>query len=116
MWMLRLKTGLEITEKELSYWDNVPADVEITALALALHRHGGQSPFIVEITGYEEVCCATMAQAGMGGSGQTVGRGIFCVRNNSVNELRISNNGISLRTYPREKLELRPSCLRKMVG
>jgi len=116
MWMLRLKTGLEITEKELSYWDNVPADVEITAFALALHRHGGQSPFIVEITGYEEVCCAIVGQAIMGGSSNIVGRAIYCVKNNSVNELRISNNGISLRTYPREKLELRPSCLRKMVG
>ena len=115
MWMLRLKTGLEITEQELNYWDNVPADVEIVALALSLHRHG-LPPFIIEVTGYEEVCCAIVGQAIMGGSSNLVGRAIYCVKNNSVNELRILNNGISLRSYPKEKLELRSSCLRKMVG
>ena len=114
MWMLRLKTGLELTEKELSYWDNLPNDIEIKALALTIPRPNGQS-FILEVTGYEEICCATLGSASLGGTCNIAGRIIFCVKDQEVSELKLTNSGISLKSYPRDKLELRPSCLRRMV-
>ena len=116
MWMLRTKTGTELTERQLKYWDNVPEDVEIKALALALPRNKNQPPYIVEVTGYEEVCCATMANASVGGRVGVAGYVLYCVRGGLVNEMKIMATGISLKTYSLDKLELRPSCLRRMVG
>ena len=116
MWMLKLKNGLELTEHQMKCWDNVPKDTEIKALALALPRKK-QPPYIIDITGYEEVCCATMANANLvGGKVGVVGYVLYCVKNSLVNEMKIMTNGIALKTYPRDKLELRPSCLRRMVG
>lgn len=114
MWMLKLKTGLELTEKEMTCWDKVPKDVEIKAFALALHRPK-LSPYIIEITGYEEICCARMAHAAIGGKTQIVGYSLYCVKNDMVSEMRITGDGITLKSYPRDKLELPPSSLRRMV-
>ncbi|KKL18403.1 hypothetical protein LCGC14_2475900, partial [marine sediment metagenome] len=71
MWMLRLKTGMELTEHELKCWDNVPKDVEIKEFALSLSRNK-KPPYIIAISGYEEICCATMATAISGGEAHIV--------------------------------------------
>ena len=52
MWMLRLKTGVELTEHELKCWDNVPKDAEIKEFGLSLHRNK-KPPYIIAISGYE---------------------------------------------------------------
>ena len=115
MWMLRLKTGLELTEHELKCWDNVPKDVEIKEFALSLSRNK-KTPYIIAISGYEEICCATMASAISGGEANIVGRVIYCIKGDSVTEMMIQGDGIRLKIYPKDKFELRPSCLRRMVG
>lgn len=114
MWMLRLKTGLEITEHEIKSWDGVPKDVEIKELALSLHRHK-QPPYIIAISGYDEICCATMGHAVPGGKTHIVGRVIYCVKGDEATEMMVQADGIRLKSYPRSKLSLRPGTMRRMV-
>ena len=114
MWLLRLKSGIELTEKDVGTWDNVPADVEISSLGLASQRKG-QPPYIFDVRGFEEVCCAKMGSAGPGGPSTMIGFVIFGVANNHVTELTIRTNGIGMKSYHRDKLTLRPDCLRRMT-
>ena len=114
MWMLRLKTGVELTEHELKCWDNVPKDVEIKEFALSLSRNK-KTPYIIAISGYEEICCAAMATASSSGEARMLGRVIYCVKNDTVTEMTIESNGIRLKTYQRADLNLKLSCLRRMV-
>ena len=113
--MLKTKDGMELTERELKNWDNVPADVEIKALALSIQRSEKQQPYIVEVQGYEEICCGRIGQAAVGGAAKMIGFVIFAVANNHVTEFSIRTDGVQLKSYHRDKLTLRPSCLRRMV-
>ncbi len=115
MWMLKLKGGIEATEKELKLWDNVPQDAEIEALALAIERNG-HPPYIVEVKGYEEICCGKLGSVVGGGPGKIIGWVIFAVSNSHVSEFTIRNDGVSLKSYHRDKLTLNPSCLRRMIS
>ena len=47
MWMIRTKDGMELTEKEFKYWDNIPRDVEIKSLGVAIAREKGLEPLAV---------------------------------------------------------------------
>ncbi len=114
MWMLRMKGGIELTEHEAKYWDNVPVNAEIQEFALSLHRNN-QPPYIIALSGYDEICCATMANSPIGGKTNIVGRVIFAVKDDLVSEMTIQADGIRLKTYPRDKLELKPEALRRMV-
>lgn len=114
-WMIRTKEGLEITEKEFGYWDNIPSDIEIKSLGVGIARHN-QTPYIIDVKGFEEICCAKIGTAGVGGPGTTVGIVVYCVANKQVTEFTITLAGVSLKSYPRDKLTLRPSCLRRMVA
>ncbi len=115
MWMLRLKGGIEITEKEMGCWDNVPADVEIASLGIAIQRNG-QPPYVISVKGYEEICCGKVGSSGMGGPSKMVGFVIFGVANNHVTEFTIKADGVMLKSYPRDKLTLQPSALRRMTA
>ena len=115
MWMLKLKNGLELTEHELKCWDNVPKDAEIKAFGLSLHRNK-KPPYIIAISGYEEICCATMATAVSGADARIVGRVIYCVKGDVVVEMTIEGDGIRLKSYQRAELSLKPEALRHMVG
>jgi len=112
--MLRLKGGIELTEKEVGIWDNVPADVEISSVGLAIARGGNQLPYVIDVRGFEEVCVAKMASS-VGGLQKMIGFVVFGVSNNHVTELTIRANGIGLKSYHRDKLTLRPECLRRMT-
>lgn len=113
MWMIRLKSGIELTEKDVGVWDNVPADAEISSLGLAIQRKG-QAPYIFDVKGFEEVCLAKMGSS-VGGLPAMIGFVVFGVANNHVTELTIRANGIGLKSYHRDKLTLRPECLRRMT-
>ena len=116
MWMLKLKGGLELTEKELGVWDNIRTDSEIEALGVAIDRGPGQPPYVIDVRGYTEICCAKMAQAAPGGAPQMTGYCIYCVRGDEVTEFKITTHGIALFSYSRDKLTLRLSSLRRMVN
>lgn len=113
MWMLRLKSGIELTEKDVGVWDNVPADAEISTLGLAIERKG-QAPYIFDVKGFEEVCLAKVGSS-VGKVQSIIGYIIFGVANNHVTELTILANGIALKSYHRDKMTLRPECLRRMT-
>jgi hypothetical protein len=114
MFMLKLKGGIEITEKEVGCWDNVPVNVEIESLGIGIERQG-LKPYIVQVKGYEEICCAKMGSS-LGKETRMIGWVVFGVRGETVTEFSIGGEGIELKSYPREKLTLRISTLRKMVG
>ncbi len=114
MWMLRLKSGIELTEKDIGVWDNVPADAEIVNLGLAIHRNG-QPPYVIDVRGFEEVCLARMG-SNIGGLSKMIGFVIFGVTNTQVTEFTIRMDGVSLKSYHRDKLTLRPECLRRMTA
>ena len=46
-WLLRCAGGLELTEKELGCWDNVPTGIEIRAAAMVIDRQGA-APYVIE--------------------------------------------------------------------
>ena len=113
MWMLRLKSGLEMTEAELGSWDNVPADAEIVNLGLAIQRKD-QPPYVIDVRGFEEGCVAKMGSS-VGGRSKMLGFVVFGVANNHVTEFAIRTDGVGLKSYHRDKLTLRPECLRRMI-
>ena len=113
--MIRLKNGLELTEKDLVNWDNVPEEAEIANLGLAIPRAGGQPPYIFDVRGFEEICLARQASAAPGGATKLGGFVIFGVANNHVTELTIRTDGIGMKSYHRDALTLRPGCLRRMT-
>lgn len=115
MWMLKLKGGVELTEKEIGSWDNVPSDVEIEALAIGIQRNGFK-PYIIDVKGYEEICCAKMGSSIGGAPGKMIGWVVFGLRGETVTEFSIRTEGVELKSYHRDKLTLRPSCLRKMIS
>ena len=114
MFMLRLKGGIELTEKEVGCWDNVPGDVEIESLGIGIERNG-LKPYIVEVKGYEEICCAKLGSS-LGRESKMVGWIVFGVRGETVTEFSIRIDGVQLKSYPRDKLTLRTSTLRKMTA
>jgi hypothetical protein len=114
MFMLKLKGGIEVTEKEVGCWDNVPVNVEIESLGIGIERKGFK-PYIVEVKGYEEICCAKMGSS-LGGESRMIGWAVFGVRGETVTEFCIGSEGVQLKSYPRDKLTLRTSTLRKMIG
>ncbi len=113
--MLKLKGGLEVTEKELTCWDNVPTDAEIEAVALGIERKGFP-PYIIEIKGYEEICVGKIGSSVGGGPTKIVGFAVFCVASDNVTEFTIKNDGVTLRNYSRSKLTIRPEALRRMAA
>lgn len=116
MWMLRLKGGIEMTEKDIGVWDNVPEDVEIEAVAIAIQRQPGQPPYIVEMKGFNEICLGKLGSAVPGGSAKMIGFVAFCIGGDQVTEFTIRTDGVSLKAYHRDQLTLRPSCLRRMAA
>lgn len=114
MWMLRLKSGIELTEKDVGVWDNVPADAEISSVGLAIARGGGQLPYVIDVRGFEEVCVARMGSS-IGGRQKMIGFVVFGVANDHVTEFTIRTDGVGLKSYHRDKLTLRPECLRRMT-
>lgn len=115
MWMLKLKGGLQVTEKELGFWDRIPEDVEISSLALAIPRSSTPKPFILHFEGYDQICCAKMAMAALGAA-TMVGHRIYCVKGDYVNELTVTAEGIKTKNYPIGELTLKSSALRRMVS
>ncbi len=114
MFLLRLKGGIEVSEKELGCWDNVPVNVEIEALGIGIERPGIK-PYIVEVKGFEEICCAKMGSS-LGAQAKMVGWVVFGVRGETVTEFFIGTEGVKLKSYPRDKLTLKLSTLRRMVA
>ena len=116
MWMIKLKGGIEMTEKELRYWDNVPKDAEIEAVGIAIPREGGQEPYIVDLRGFDRICLAKVGSAVGGGPGKITGFAAFGVKGESVTEFMIGLSGVSLKAYPIASLTLKPEALRDMVN
>lgn len=114
MWMLRLKTGLEMTEQEVGCWDNIPRTIEIQSFALGIPRSGGLPPYIIEVSGYEEMCCGKVGSVIAGTPARLTGHVIFAIRNDTVTEFTVRGDGISMKSYPRDKLTLREDTLRRM--
>lgn len=112
MWLLRLKNGVELTEQDLGCWDNVPADAEIAALAIAIPREGA-TPYIIEWKDYERYCCARIGQAAQGAIGNVVGYSVNVVKAGQVLEHDILCNGMKLRTYVEEKCAVPARCFRR---
>jgi hypothetical protein len=113
MWLLKLKGGVELTEGQLEYWDNVPMDVEIEALALVQSRNGKM--LVHDFRGYEEYCCARMAVAGSGGPGENIGYCMYGVKAKIVTETEITRDGTRTKSYPREKSDVPERCWRKGI-
>ncbi len=106
MWLLRLKSGLEVTEQELSCWDNVPLNAEIASLAMTLERKDAK-PYVIEYEGYEEYCCSRVGVSVQGGpSLQCVGYDVMVSKNGMVLEHEILTEGMRLKMYPRDKCEV----------
>ncbi len=115
MWMIRTKDGLEVTEKEVKCWDNIPHETEIQSVAVAIPRNGAK-PYIVEVKDYEEVCVGRIGSVIGAGPARLTGFAIFAVANRHVTEFTIQADGIRMKGYPRDKMTLRPDCLRRMVS
>jgi hypothetical protein len=114
MWMLKTKDGLEVTEREVKFWDNLPSDIEITALAVSIPRNGAK-PYTVEVRDYEEVCVGNIGSAVPGAGNRIIGFVIFAVARDHVTEFSIYADGIRMKGYSRDQLTLRPEALRRMV-
>jgi hypothetical protein len=112
MWLLRLKGGLELTESELGYWDNVPAGADIDALAFSIPREGAP-PYTIEYNGYEEYCCAKVGSAAQGMEGSPLGYQVIVVKHGVVLEHDLLPDGMRLRMYPREKCQVPDRCFRR---
>ena len=108
MFLLKLKGGLELTEAEVKCWDNVPQNIEIEKLALALPTGNGKLMI------FEEYCCAKVGSGSLGGP-TFVGYCLYGALNGQVVETMILQGGIRQTSYPREKCELPDNCWRKGV-
>ena len=114
MWALKLKGGIELTEKELEYWDRVPADAEIEALALIQPR-GGKKMFVHDFRGYEEYCCARMGVGPIPVLIQT-GYCLYLSIHGQVTEIEFLDDGMRVKSYPREKSDVPDRCWRRGVS
>jgi hypothetical protein len=112
MWLLRLKDGLELTEKELGCWDNVPGDVEIAAAALVINRQGAK-PYVIDYHGYEQYCIARVGSAPQGAVATFVGYSVSVIKQGVVLEHEIYGDGMKLRMYPRERCDVPDHCFRR---
>lgn len=112
MWMLKLRGGVELTEGECQVWDNVPNSAEIEKLAFSIVRNDAK-PYIIEYAGFEEYCCARIANAFQGGDGRFIGYSIAVVKNGVVLEHDIFLDGMRLKLYPRDKCQTPDRCFRR---
>ncbi len=115
MFLLTCTSGLQITEKEVGYWDNVPKDIEIKVAAISIGRPN-QKPFIVHVEGYDEICCGKTGRMVPGIGAEINGNVVFGIKGDQVTEFFITTGGVKLSTYHRDKLTLRPDCLRRMAA
>ncbi len=112
MFLLKLKGGIELTEAELGSWDNVPANAEIEALAIAVPRPGA-NPYIIDYKGYELYCCARIGSAAQGVEGSSIGYSVALIKDRQVTEHDILPEGMRLRSYPEDKCEIPTRCFRR---
>ncbi len=113
MFLLKYKGGLVVSEKEVGCWDNVPAQPDIESLAVVLPRNNA-APFVIEVGGYEEICCAKLGKGVPGAPQVVVGNVIYGVNGHVVTEFTVEREGIKLQSYSKSRLTLRPDCLRRM--
>ena len=115
MWLLKLRGGVEMTESDLGCWDNVPANVDIEALAIAIQRENAR-PYVMEYKGYERYCCARVSHAGQGLNGIPIGYSVTAIKDGQVFEHDILPDGMRFKSYPEEKCQVPERCFRRGVS
>ena len=113
MWMLRLKQGIEITEDQVQYWDNVPANVEIEAVAFAMPRTNAQ-PYILEMKGYEEYCIERVGNS-VAGMDLSIGYCLLGAKDHMVFKVEIQPAGMRFESYARYTSKTPDRCWRRGV-
>lgn len=114
MWHVKLKGGLEISEQQVSYWDNVPQDAEIEKAALILPRPGGKM-FVIDLTGYDRYCIAHSVSAGVAGGVMEQGYCLYGARGEQVSELEVLPSGMRMKSYSMDQSQLPERCWRRGV-
>ncbi len=113
MWLLKLKQGVELTEKQMGFWDNVPANVEIEAVAFAMPRTNAQ-PYILEMRGYEEYCIERMSSS-VAGRDQSIGYCLLGAKDHVVFKVEILSSGMRFESHARYSLSLPDRCWRRGI-
>jgi hypothetical protein len=113
MWVLRLKGGTEITEEQMRFWDNVPQNVEIEALAMAIQRQGA-APYILEMKGYEEYCVERMG-AFVAGATRMTGYCLLGIKDAQVFKVEVRPDGMRFESYHRYTSKTPDRCWRRGI-
>jgi len=113
MWMLKLRDGLEITEEQMKFWDNVPSNVEIKALAFAVPRRDAP-PYVLEMKGYEEYCIERMG-ASVEGLERVIGYCLLASKDRQVFKVEIHPSGMRFESYHRASSKTPDRCWRRGV-
>jgi hypothetical protein len=111
-WFLRCAGGLELTEKELGCWDNVPTHIEIVAAAMVIDRQGAP-PYVIEYCGYEQYCIARIGSAAQGMEGQCVGYSVTVIKQDFMLEHEIRSDGMRVIVKPRNECDVPDRCFRR---
>ncbi len=112
MWLLKLKSNLEITEAQVQCWDNVPTHVVIVALAFSIKRQEAP-PYILEMKAYEQYCVEKIASGVSSGTGKIVGYSLSGIKESMVFKVEIYSAGMKFVSYPRSLSKVPDRCWRK---
>jgi hypothetical protein len=115
MWHLRLSGGVEISERQVRTWDNVPKEVEIEKAALVLPRSGGTF-YMIELPGYERYCIARSVSSIIAGAVMEQGYCLYGQYRDWVTELEVLPSGMRMKSYAMEKCQLPERCWRKGIS
>jgi hypothetical protein len=111
MWQLKLSGGVEISERQMRNWDQVPRDVEIDRAALIFQRPG-TVPFVIEMSGYERYCIARSVSTGFARAGGGQGYALYGAKLALVTELEVLPSGMRMKMYSLEQCQLPERCWR----
>ena len=113
MWLLKLKNGLEISEAQARFWDNVPPHVEIEAMAFAIKRNNAP-PYVLDMRGYEEYCIERM-DISNSVEDQVIGYCLLGVKDSQVFKIEIHSAGMKFKSYSRSESTIPDRCWRKGI-
>jgi hypothetical protein len=116
MFLVRYTSGIELTENQVKFWDNLGNNHDIERLGVMIPRKGGGAAFVFDFQGYESYCVAKVGHGvpGISHPNQS-GYSVYLGSGNDVTRMDIMATGIFVKHFTRETCELPERCWRRGV-